>query len=196
MRREQFGIGVIFHGGAENGDGVIVTDRDYNELVTACYGTITAPSAKKGYQIGATYTNRSTGAIYVNTGTTLSCTFTLQSSTPAASVTGAMLTTKVGYFTVSINTNGTTPVNVFGAGGAPVGLTVTNVTTNSQDTTAGNVTIAQTAGTIATIAKGATSGGLVGGASLANTTVASAAAVTVVSSSAGNAIVTIGFTVA
>ena len=75
MRREQVSFGVIFHGGSENADGVIVTDRDVNEFVTKCYGIIAAPSAKAGYQVGCEYLDTATAVKYVNVGTTLSCTF-------------------------------------------------------------------------------------------------------------------------
>ena len=91
MRREQVSFGVIFHGGAENADGVLVTDRNAAEAVTQCYGTIAAPSGKAGYTIGCTYTNTSTGNIYVNQGTTLSCTFNPIGTIGAGGVTLANL---------------------------------------------------------------------------------------------------------
>ena len=114
----------------------------------------------------------------------------------SATVSGAMLTAKKGYFTIAIATNGTTPVDVFGSGGAPVALTVTNVVSNAQDTTAGNISLSQAANTVVTIAKGTTAGALVGGVSLAHTTYAAADACQVVSSSAGNSIVQITFQIA
>jgi len=77
-------------------------------------------------------------------------------------VTGAKLSVGKGYFTVAVLTDGTTPVNVFGVGGAPVALTVTSVKTISQDTTAGNIILKQAAATVATIAKGTVAGALVG----------------------------------
>jgi hypothetical protein len=84
-------------------------------------------------------------------------------------------------------TNGTTSVNVFGANGAPAPITIQGVFVISRDTTAGNITIATPGGTVATIAKGATAGVLVGAASVANATCVENGAVTIVSSSAGNA---------
>ena len=111
-------------------------------------------------------------------------------------VTGAKLSTGAGYFVVTTATNGTTAVNVFGAGGAPVALTVTSVISIAKDTTAGNIIVKQAANTVATIAKGTTSGALVGAASLANATYAAADVCTVESSSAGNSFVVITFTVA
>lgn len=113
----------------------------------------------------------------------------------AAKVTGAKLSTAVGYFQVAKATNGTTPVNVIAAT-VPFTCTITGVYVISLDTTAGNITIADTAGTVATIAKGTVSGVMVGAASLANTTVTSGNTFTIVSSSAGNANVFITFTVA
>ena len=85
-------------------------------------------------------------------------------------------------------TNATTAQNVFGAGGAPFPTrTLVAVFVISLDTTAGNIVLKHGANTVATIAKGTTSGALVGAASLANTTVTKGQVVTVESSSAGNA---------
>lgn len=114
----------------------------------------------------------------------------------SAVVTGAMLTPGKGYFTVAVATNGTSAVNVFSSAGAPVAMTVTSVVSIAQDTTTGNITLSQAANTVATIAKGATSGALVGGVSLAHTTYAKGDACQVLSSSAGNSIVQITFQVA
>ena len=113
----------------------------------------------------------------------------------AANVTGAKLSTGVGYFTVAKTTNGTSPVDVIAAT-VPFDCTITGVYLISNDTTAGNITVADTAGTVATIAKGATAGVLVGATSLANTSVTSGNTLTIVSSSAGDATVFITFTVA
>lgn len=111
-------------------------------------------------------------------------------------VTGAKLAPKKGYFQVAVSTNGTTPVNVFGAGGAPCALTVTSVVSIAKDTTAGNIILKQAANTVSTIAKGVTAGALVGATSLANATYAAADVCTVESSSAGNSFVLITFEVA
>lgn len=113
----------------------------------------------------------------------------------AGSITGAELTTKKFYSTVAVPTNGTTSVNVFGTTNGFAG-TITSIKVIAQDTTAGNITIADTAGTVATIAKGTTAGIVTGTTSLANTGFTSTGTLTVVSSSAGNAIVEIIFTVA
>ena len=113
----------------------------------------------------------------------------------AAKVTGAKLSTGVGYFTVAKATNGTTPVNVIAAT-VPFGATITDVYVTSLDTTAGNITIADTAGTVATIAKGIIAGVMTGATSLTNTTITGGDTLTIVSSSAGNANVKIVFTVA
>lgn len=113
----------------------------------------------------------------------------------AAKVTGAKLTAGKGYFAVATLTNTTTPVNVFGAGGAPIALTVTSVISIAQDTTASNIVLKQAANTVVSIAKGTVSGVPVGGASLSNTTYAAADVCTVESSGAGNSIVLITFTV-
>lgn len=114
----------------------------------------------------------------------------------AGAVTGAKLSAGKGYFQVAVATNGTTPVNVFGAGGAPVALTVTSVVSIAKDTTAGNIILKQGANTVASIAKGTTTGALVGEDTLANTVYAPSDVCTVESSSAGNSIVLITFEVA
>ncbi len=92
---------------------------------------------------------------------------------------------------VSVNTNGTTPVNVFDATGAPTNIDITEVMVNAQDTTAGNISLANGSNTVVTIAKGITAGVVTGAGSLSYTAVSSGSALTVVSSSAGNARVTI-----
>lgn len=113
----------------------------------------------------------------------------------AGRVSGAKLVTGVGYFTVSTSTNGTTPVNVFGST-TPFSGTITGIYVISKDTTAGNITVADTAGTIATIAKSTTAGVMTGAVSLANTGFLIGNTMTVDSSSAGNADVIIVFTTA
>lgn len=97
---------------------------------------------------------------------------------------------------VVMDTNGTAAVNIFsGAGALSQSLTVVGVDLVSKDTTAGNITVEAPAGTvIATIAKGATSGALVGAVTLANTTIAAGVVPIVKSSTAGNASVRIYFT--
>lgn len=99
------------------------------------------------------------------------------------------------YFAVNKVTTGTTPVNVIAAT-VPFACTITGVYVISQDTTAGNITVADTAGTVATIAKGTVAGAMTGAVSLANTSVAAGNTLTIVSSSAGNADVFINFTIA
>lgn len=101
-----------------------------------------------------------------------------------------------GYFEISVLTNGTTPVNVFGAAGAPCPLAITNIVSCSQDTTAGNIITKQAANTVGTIAKGTTSGVLVGVTTISNATYATGDVCTVESSSAGNSRVLITFTIA
>lgn len=114
----------------------------------------------------------------------------------AGAVTGAKLSAGKGYFQVAVATNGTTPVNVFGSDGAPVALTVTSVVSIAKDTTAGNIILKQAANTVASVAKGVTTGALVGEDTLANTVYAAGDVCTVESSSSGNSIVLITFEVA
>ncbi len=109
---------------------------------------------------------------------------------------GDELSTGASYSTVAANTNGTTAVSVFGSEGLPVAITITGVYLVSQDTTAGNITVENPASTVVcTIAKGTTSGALVGATTLSNTSVAAGTNLVVDSSSAGNARVFITFTV-
>lgn len=111
-------------------------------------------------------------------------------------ISGANLSTGTGYFTVATDTNGTSAVNVFGSGGAPVALTITGVYVVALDTTAGNITVQQAANTVCTVAKGTSAAALVGATTLSNATYAAGDVCTVLSSSAGNARVFITFTVA
>jgi hypothetical protein len=112
-------------------------------------------------------------------------------------VNGAKLSTGVGYYTIAVNTNGETPVSVFGASGLGTAATITGVYLVSLDTTGGNITVENPAASVVvTIAKGSSTGALVGGTTLADTAVAAGTNVIVKSSSAGNARVFITFTVA
>lgn len=103
------------------------------------------------------------------------------------------ITNAPNYFCVAATTTGTTPVNVFSAGGAPYDLTVTGMFLISLDTTAGNISAYNGTSTIATIAKGTTSAAMVGATSLSNTSYSRGRSFTVVSSSAGNSTVFLTF---
>lgn len=95
---------------------------------------------------------------------------------------------------VVADTNGTTAVSVFGSSGLSYDIVITGVFLISKDTTAGNITVENPAGTtVCTIAKGTSAGALVGATSLTNTTVTSGTNLVVDSSSAGNASVFIAF---
>lgn len=112
-----------------------------------------------------------------------------------ANVTGAKLSAGKGYFTVVASTNATTPVNVFGAGGAPVALTVKSVTVIAKDTTASNILLKQAANTVCTISKSTTAGVIVGATSLSNNVYAASDVCTIESSGSGEAFVEIVFEV-
>jgi hypothetical protein len=101
----------------------------------------------------------------------------------------------IGQNAVIAQTNGTTPVNVFGANGAPCPITIVGGYVIALDTTAGNITMQQAANTVFTAAKGATSGLSVNMGALANAVYAQGDVCTVKSSSAGNALVVIFYTV-
>lgn len=113
----------------------------------------------------------------------------------AKKVTGAKLATGVMFSGVSKDTNATTPVNVFGVANGFDGV-ITGIYVISKDTTAGNIIVKTTAGTVATIAKGTASGAMVGAVTLANTALDDEGICTIESSSAGEATVIILFTVA
>lgn len=179
--------------------GVTIYQQDGAGLITfGFFETPTVPTTVNKYAPGASLIGG--GKVYSNQGDSASPSFqdinTINTSEIAAgAITGAKLSAGVGYFQVAADTNGTTPVNVFGAGGAPVALTVTSVVSIAQDTTAGNIVLKQAANTVATIAKGTTSGAMVGATTLANAAYAAADVCTVESSSAGNSRVLITFTV-
>lgn len=95
-----------------------------------------------------------------------------------------------------VNTNGTTAVNVFGANGAPVNITITGFIVIAKDTTAGNIALKQGSTTIASVAKGTTAGVVTGeDGGIASGSIPAGMATTVVSSSAGNAVCLITYTV-
>ncbi len=87
---------------------------------------------------------------------------------------------------ISVLGTGTTAASVFGTAGLPYGITIKRIWLISNDTTAGNVTVEAPASTVvATIAKGATAGALVGAVSYANTVVPANTNVIIDCSSAG-----------
>lgn len=98
------------------------------------------------------------------------------------------------HATATATTTGTVAVSVFG-GALTTPLLISDVIVTSLDTTAGNITVENPAGTVVcTIAKGTSSGVLVGAVTLANTTVTAGNNLVVKSSTAGNALVKIFFT--
>jgi hypothetical protein len=97
---------------------------------------------------------------------------------------------------IVVNTNGTTAVDVFGAGGAPEAMTIVHGETSALDTTDSNIILTNAGDTVFTIAKGTTDGATVGQSSLANTAVAKGAAVQIDGSTAGNAAVKIWYKLA
>lgn len=104
--------------------------------------------------------------------------------------------TSTQFSAITADTNGTTAVSVFGAGGYIRDITITGVYLISKDTTAGNITVENpTATVVSTIAKGTVAGVMVGASSLANTSVTAGTNLVVDSSTAGNATVFITFTI-
>lgn len=99
------------------------------------------------------------------------------------------------YEIVQAVSNGTSAVSVFGSAGLPYAITIRGVYLIARDTTATNITVEAPASTVVcTIAKGVTSGALVGAASLSNTAVAAGTNVILDGSSTGIAQVFIVYT--
>lgn len=87
---------------------------------------------------------------------------------------------------VVAQTLSTGAISVFGPNGLFFPIVITSILVVSQDTTAGNITVENPAGTVvATVAKGTTSGVVIGAAALSTTTVAAGTNLVVKSSSAG-----------
>jgi hypothetical protein len=80
--------------GFKNADGVTVLLLDVNGNVLDASGTAAPPSAKAGYAIGGIY-RRSSVALYINTGTTASCTFTAVGTITNGSILLASLDTGI-----------------------------------------------------------------------------------------------------
>ena len=161
---------------------VDLTDVSGNAVRAKC-ATASIPSATAGYAIGCDLMDTTTGLHYYNTGTAASCTFT-------RGVKGG---------TLVATTTGTTPVNVIGTTNGFAG-TITGIYVANLGTTAANIIVKDTAGTVATIAKGTgATGTMLSATSLANTSFTAAGIMTVESSVAGTdvggqAIVYITFT--
>lgn len=154
--------------------GLKVYEKTADGLALKATYTTAPESTTLVYAPGAIVTDLSSGRNYVNTGTAIAPVWQEGGESGSASE------------TVAVTGNGTTAVSVFGAAGLPYGITITGVYLISRDTTAGNVTVEAPASTVvATIAKGATAGALVGASSLANTVVPAATDVIIDCSSAG-----------
>jgi hypothetical protein len=99
MARTRETIGEVVLKGALNANGVLVTQRDQNLLVTACAGaTGIMPDQKPGYAMGAEFTDTTTGYRYQNTGTTALCTFSLTATvtSPIVYVSATTISAHVG----------------------------------------------------------------------------------------------------
>jgi hypothetical protein len=113
----------------------------------------------------------------------------------AGKVTGAKRTEGAGFLAVAVpGTNGVTPVNVFGVGGAPCALIITAAFVVALDDSAGNITMQQGVNTVFTAAKGTAPGAFVDGGALTHATYAKGDVCTV-KSTGGDAKVYLFFTV-
>lgn len=115
--------------------------------------------------------------------------------TEESSVKGADMSMGKHYNAVTVDTNGTTAVNVFSSAGAPQNLTITGIIAVAKDTVAGNITLTNGTSTVAQFAKSTTAGVVVGeDGDLTYYSVTQSDTLTVVSSSTGNARVTVTYT--
>ncbi len=97
-------------------------------------------------------------------------------------------------FQIIVDSNGTTPVFVFGNGVVPGPFRIESIYIISLDTTAGTITFTRNGtDTVATIAKGVVSGAMVGAVSLTNREFEPGDTLSFVSSSAGNVRVSFNF---
>lgn len=86
-----------------------------------------------------------------------------------------------GISVTAVNSNNTTAVNVFGATNGFTG-TITGVYLVSLDTTNANMTLRNDSSSVCVIATGTTSGALVGGTTLSNTTISASGTMVIVMS--------------
>lgn len=162
----------------------------YGKFDTASTPSTTANIFQKGCIMVKTDATTGVKACYENVGTLAAPSWDLlgqisTSDIANGAVTGAKLVTTFGMASIARQTNGTTPVNVFGAT-LPFSGTVDGIFVCSNDTTAGNITISNNGNVVATIAKGTSAGVLTGATSLANTSMVAGTPFTIVSDSAGN----------
>lgn len=62
----------------DNGDASVQTsliDESGNAVMARCASTATIPSGKAGYAVGCLLTNGTTGTLFINQGSTTSCSF-------------------------------------------------------------------------------------------------------------------------
>jgi len=85
MGRNNANFGTVTTVGITNADGVKVLQRDAAGLILDCSGTAAAPNAVAGYAMAGTY-RKSDGALYRNTGSITSCTFTVVGTVGAGGV--------------------------------------------------------------------------------------------------------------
>jgi hypothetical protein len=110
-----------------------------------------------------------------------------------SSITGAKLTGGERREVVCVETNGTTPVHIHTSAGADFDLTITGVFVGALDTTAGNIIVKNGTATVASVAKGTSTGVLTVEEAIANTSQSAGDAFTVESSTAGNASVWVAY---
>jgi hypothetical protein len=96
MGRDYQSFDELVLSGAKNDDGVTVLIRDPNLLVTFCTKSGAPPSATAGYALGCIYVRGSNGALYANTGSITSCTFSVVGTVAGLTATYTELNTLAG----------------------------------------------------------------------------------------------------
>ena len=110
------------------------------------------------------------------------------------SISGIKMNDGAHYHAISVNTNGTTAVNIFSSAGAPCALTITGVIAVAKDTVASNISITNGTSTVCSFAKSATAGAVTGeDGALTYYAVTATDTLTVVSSGTGEARVTMTY---
>ena len=177
--------GAINNGGTVN---TYLTNDAGHAILVRCT-TANIPSAVANFAVGCQLEDTTTGILYVNTGTTTSCTFTKAS---------LAATGNKGYYSVTKAVAGTANTNVFGTTNG-FASTVTGMLVSALGATSQTVTLKGVNGaTIATTTTSSSVGGVTGpsSAGLTNTALTSAGTLTVSSGSASDtSLVTVFFTV-
>lgn len=126
---------------------VTVLEYDSSDLVLKCSGA-SVPSSEAGYAVGCEFINTSTGHLYVNQGSTTSCTFNDVGAIAASEISlaeGSILVGNASGVGVALNAKTTTQILV----GNGTTLTSVALSGNATMTNAGVVTVTAASGVFA-----------------------------------------------